>query len=211
MKCIVALFLLMTVAAIAFAAGNGGEVASIDPDLSLSKTSRVASPVVTEKYEYYEIRGCCEKDLHCQLCQKNCKWNDGRKYDSSTSWHVTWDYDYVRTPQSCSAGPFRTAVEIKFRYPKWMPAAAAPQELVEKWDGYLKSLMRHENGHRDLVVEAAAELSRAVAELPPAPTCADLDREVHALCRARMEKLNTDQKAYDARTNYGVTQGAVFP
>ena len=34
---------------------------------------------------------------------------------------------------------------------------------------------------RDMAVEAAADLSRAVAELPPAPTCSELDRQVQSM------------------------------
>jgi predicted secreted Zn-dependent protease len=71
--------------------------------------------------------------------------------------------------------------------------------------------MMHEQGHRDRAVEAATELTRSVAELPPAGTCTELDREVQKLYRARMEKLLKDQEEYDDMTNHGIAQGAVFP
>jgi predicted secreted Zn-dependent protease len=102
-------------------------------------------------------------------------------------------------------------VEIVYRYPKWVRTDDASRPLVEKWDRYMKNLITHENGHRDMVAEAAAELTRAVAGLPPAATCAEIDRKVKALCRERMEKLTEDQKGYDAATEHGVKQGAVFP
>ncbi len=71
--------------------------------------------------------------------------------------------------------------------------------------------MIHERGHRDLAVAAAEELSRAVGELPPARTCADLDKEVQDLSRLKMKSLNEDEKAYDLYTDHGKKQGAVFP
>jgi predicted secreted Zn-dependent protease len=86
----------------------------------------------------------------------------------------------------------------------------APDRLVEKWDGYLQNLIKHEEGHRDMAVEASAEFTRAVAALPPAPTCDELDHNVRTLSRAIMKKLNADQKEYDACTCHGATQGAVF-
>jgi predicted secreted Zn-dependent protease len=82
---------------------------------------------------------------------------------------------------------------------------------MEKWDRYLNNLITHENGHRDMVVDAANDLSRAVVQLSPAPTCADLDRNVRALFRKRMEIMNEDQREYDKTTKHGTTQGAVFP
>jgi predicted secreted Zn-dependent protease len=62
-----------------------------------------------------------------------------------------------------------------------------------------------------MAVSAAAELHREVATLRPAPSCADIDREVKLLCRERMERLNQEQKDYDATTVHGATQGAKFP
>ena len=74
----------------------------------------------------------------------------------------------------------------------------------------MKNLATHENGHRDMAVEASAELSRAVAELPPAPSAAALDRDVRSLCMKRIRKLNEDEKTYDVVTAHGVKQGALF-
>ncbi len=210
MKGIGICLLFMTIAVTTYAVDGKVVVANVDKNLPLRKKTVAVTPVVTEKYEYYEVGGSCEKDLQCQMRQKGITWYDGKKYDSATSWHVKWDYGYDRGPQTCSADSFRVVVEIIFRYPKWVRTGDVPQPLVNKWDDYMKHLIMHENGHRDMAVEAAAELSRAVAELPPAPTCAALDREVRALSRARMNRLSDDERAYDAATNHGYTQGAVF-
>lgn len=207
---ITVILLMMTCASAAFAVHDSSEVYG-ESEIRLPKSSSIAPPVVAEKYEYYEIKGDCEKDLHGELCKNGCTWDDGKKYDSLTTWHVKWDYGYDRAPRACSADSFRVTVEIVYRYPKWVRPNDAPQALAEKWDRYIGNLTIHENGHRDMVVQAATELSRAVAELPPTATCADLDRTVRALGRARMEKLKEDERAYDATTDHGVTQGAIFP
>ncbi len=210
MKRIVVCLLYMTVAVTTSADEGKVVVANVDRNPPFQKKTVAVTPVVIEKYEYYEVSGGCEKDLQCQMRQKGITWNDGKKYDSATSWHVKWDYGYDRGPQACSVDSFRVVVEIIFHYPKWVRTSDAPQPLVNKWDDYMKNLITHEKGHRDMAVEAAVELSRTVAELPPALTCAELDREVRALSRARMNKLNDDERAYDAATNHGYTQGAVF-
>lgn len=206
-----ALLLLMSGAGITLAADASFDVANVDKDFFRRGKCVVVPPSVTEKYEYYEISGDCEKDLRGQMRQNGVTWNDGKKYQSLTIWHVTWDYDYDRTPQACVADSFRAKVEIIFRYPRWVRSDAAAPSLVEKWDEYMRHLTVHENGHRDMAVAAAAELSRAVAALPPATTCAELDRRVRALCRVRMQKLSEDERGYDETTGHGKTQGAVFP
>lgn len=203
--------LLIFAAATTFAADGRFDIARIDKDIRPGIQNRVITPLVTEKYEYYEIRGNSEKELRGQMCRNGCSFNDGEKYDSVTSWHWRLNYGYDRAPGACIADSLKVALVIIYRYPKWVHTDGAPQPLVDKWDGYMKNLITHENGHRDLAVEAAAELSRALAALLPAATCAELDREVRALSRARMQKLNAEEKGYDESTIHGKTQGAVFP
>jgi predicted secreted Zn-dependent protease len=210
---IIFFLLLMPVAVTSYAGAGDGSVnlASVDRGIYLHKNNTVVPPVVTEHYEYYDVRGDNEKTLRCDMSKNGCRWSDGKKYDSVTTWRVKWDYDYDRGPQTCSAESFKATIDIIFRYPKWVRDDTAPQSLVDKWDSYMKNLIMHENVHRDMAVEAAEELSCSVAALPPVSSCAELDRRVRALYRKQMQKLSADEKKYDAATNHGLTQGAVFP
>ena len=210
-KQILMFLLLMAVAMTTFAGENKFEVANIDKNLPLPREYKAAEPVMTEKYDYYEITGNDEKELRRQMGQNGTRWNDGKTYDSVTSWDINWDYGYDSAPQGCKVDSFRIILKITFRYPKWVRTDNAPQPLVAKWDDYMNKLVMHENGHRDMAVEAAAKISRDVAELPTARSCADLDREVRALGLEIAAKLNSDEKEYDTTTKHGSTQGAVFP
>jgi len=203
--------LLSCVAVSAFAAEGSFDVAIADRDSYRQKKNMVMPPSVTENREYYEVTGCAEKELRDKMTQNAGVWHDGKKYDSVTTWHVKWEYDHDQAPRSCAAESFHATVDVTIRYPKWVRTDDVPQTLVDKWDGYIKSLVTHETGHRDMAVEAAADLSRAVADLPPAPTCTELDRNVQALCHKRMKKLEEDSRTYDASTLHGIAQGAVFP
>jgi predicted secreted Zn-dependent protease len=198
------IFLLFMAAA---AASRAGETI---PE-STNNKNHLVPPVVNEKTEYYEVSGGCEKDVQSELRVKCIKWTDGKKYDSVTNWKVKWDYGHSRAPQTCSTESFVVTVDIVYRLPKWVQAGEVSRTLVDKWDRYMEKLMMHEKGHRDKAVAAAVELTRAVAELPPAPTCAELDRAINTLFRTRLDKLIKQQKAYDADTNHGILQGAVFP
>jgi predicted secreted Zn-dependent protease len=211
MKGISVFLLLMTVVTVSFAGEATANKTSVDKNALVESKSGIIPPVVKEKYEYYEVCGICEKDLHCDLKQKCITWNDGKKYDSVTSWKIKWDYGYNNVSNACKANSFIVNVEVIFRLPKWVRTDEAPQALVDKWDTFVRNLLTHEKGHRDLAIAAASELARSVAELPPAETCADLDKKVQALSRSSMKKLNEEEKQYDINTNHGQTQGASFP
>jgi len=166
---------------------------------------------VREKHELYEVTGCGEQEIRQQMTRKGVSWSDGKTYDSVTSWHVEWGYEHAETQRSCSAEAFQASVEITMRYPKWIRSDDAPQELAAKWEGYMANLVLHEEGHRDMVIEAVEDITHAVAKLPAAPTCEELDRMVRSVCHERMAKLDDETKDYDCSTRHGAEQGAVFP
>jgi predicted secreted Zn-dependent protease len=210
-KSTVFLILLLITAASICAAQDKIVTAKADKNIDHLAIKPSILPKVTETYKYYEVQGASEPELSCDMNRNSCRWDDGKKYDSVTSWRVKWNYNYDRTPQSCTAVSFEASVDIVFRYPKWVHAGGVPDQLIAKWNNYMKNLTVHENGHRDMAVKAAAELTQSVSKLPPAKSCTDLDREVQTLCRLRMKKLNDDENAYDVRTQHGFTQGAIFP
>jgi predicted secreted Zn-dependent protease len=211
MKRFVVLVLIIAFSSTAFAAEGGPVVANIQKEISLPPKNTVLPPVVREAYEYYEICGCCEADLKGELKQKCITWKDGRKYDALTNWKVKWDYGHNRAGKTCSADSFTVTVNVRYHLPKWAKPAEAPRELIGKWESYTKNLLTHENGHRDRAVDAAADLTRTVADLPPFNTCSELDREVNIISRARMKRLEGEQQQYDRETGHGAAQGALFP
>ena len=200
--------LFLFAATTVFAAEDLMEIASLDKEHALRK---YRPPVVTEKNEYYEIRGNSEKDLRKQMLQNGCTWDDGRKYDSVTSWSWTWDYGTDHAAQTCSVDDFSVALEIHYRFPKWVRTGDVSPPLVDKWDGYMQKLTMHEQGHRDRAVDAAAEFTRAVARLPNTLSCTERDHRVRALSHETMAQLNAAQQEYDRDTRHGATQGALFP
>lgn len=204
----IAIFIIALVASGTAAATESGPVHG---QIVNHKRNNVLEPVHNERYEYYEVCGCSEKDLQCDLALKAIKCSDGKKYDSVTNWKVKWDYDYNRDGKACSTQSFRVTVDIVFHLPKWARDVNAPLHVVDKWDSYIKNLLIHEIGHRDRAVEAARDLTRTIAQLPPARTCSELDREVNRISRLRLNKLIADQAQYDEETSHGRSQGVLFP
>lgn len=175
------------------------------------KNNHAAEPIVNEKLEHYDVSGNCEKDLQHQMKHKGIEWLDGQRYDSLTIWNMMWDYGYAQTPHGCICDSFTVKLNITTRYPRLIHTENISQGLIDQWDAYMKNLTIHETGHRDLAVKEASQLSRAVSQLHPATTCAELDKAVHDLCRQRINKLKDDQNEYDVVTNHGLTQRAIFP
>jgi predicted secreted Zn-dependent protease len=170
-----------------------------------------SAPRVRETYDTYNVHGTSIPELRAGLSRNGVRMNNGDIYDALTSWDVKWEYDYDRSHGGCSVDDFRAVVDVTIRYPRWISNDGAPAPLVDAWNDYLHSLIQHEQGHRDIAVAAADGLIRAATALPPAATCADLDRAVEALGRSFMKRLALEQQAYDAETSHGAMQGADLP
>jgi len=209
MKVLGACILTLIIAVTAFAGEGASVVSAVENTSPLRNT--VAPPVIKESYKYYEVSGCCEKDLHCDLIDKCIRMQNGKKADSTTAWKIKWNYGHTQSSNACIAEAFTVTVDVVFNMPKWVPNGKAPLELEEKWSTYVEKLMLHERGHRDRAVDAANSLTRAVAGLTPPATCEALEREINSLSRKQLENLVKEQEKYDAVTRHGSTQGAVFP
>jgi len=202
--------LIIFLIAVTVFAGEGGS--TVTPvDNSRPQRNTVVPPVVNETYKYYEVGGCCEKDLLCDLKEKCIRIDDRKKADSITNWKMKWNYGHHHSVETCTTDSFTVTVDVVFSLPKWVPNGQAPAELVKKWNNYMEKLLLHERGHRDRAVEAAKKLTQAVSELSPADTCTALDHEIETLIQAHKDKLLKEQEEYDQITRHGATQGAVFP
>jgi len=51
-----------------------------------------------------------------------------------------------------------TTVDATFTVPRWADYQKASWDRQQKWDKFYKSLMDHENGHKDIAIEAAKKI-----------------------------------------------------
>jgi len=170
-----------------------------------------AEPTVMINYDYYDIEGRTAAELREQMNIYGVAWTDGNIYDAYTGWDVKWNYQYRLIDESCSILSVTTTLTVVFRLPRWVNYATGTAVLKKKWDAYMQSLRLHENGHKDIGVKAAAEIEKSIAELKPAETCNDLAETANQLGRRIISENAATEREYDAQTNFGETQGAVFP
>lgn len=170
-----------------------------------------AEPTIMIDYDYYDIEGQTADELREQMNIYGVVWSNGNIYDAYTGWNVKWHYQYRLINEGCSISSVETTLYVDFRLPRWKNYSDGPSGLKRKWDAYMRSLRRHEDGHKKIGLTAAAEIERSLIEMEPAATCDDMAERANKLGRRILAEYAEKEKAYDARTNFGETQGAVFP
>jgi predicted secreted Zn-dependent protease len=179
--------------------------------LVVTSLSVGAAPTVTEQTVYYNLRGATARDLRAQMNKFGVMEKDGKTYDGYANSNVDWRYLYNSNRSSCWITSVKTIVRIKYTFPKWVDRSNAPPELRRKWDEFISALIGHERGHRDIAVEAASQIERAIAGMRPRRSCKALEIDANALGHRLLSDCRKRQAEYDARTRHGRTQGVRFP
>jgi predicted secreted Zn-dependent protease len=166
---------------------NGGtESAEVE-----TKVAAEQEPGVSIDYVYYKIRGATANELRAQMDQLGPVDRFGHRHDMDTQWEVNWNYP--------------------FTFPTWEPPPGASAELVDQWNSYLKLGQIHEDGHKEVALEASREILQAFQATPAQSSCDLLEQEVDQKGQALLEQFRQKEIAYDETTDHGATQGARFP
>lgn len=184
---------------------------SADENLFRQKSQEVPRAVrLDESYDFYDIEGSSVAELKQQMRQAGTKWNDGKVYAALTTWDIRYHYDITEEAGTYSLKSVVTDISVVYHLPNWTDVASAAPELAGQWETYMKHLMEHEYGHKDLSVKAAAEISQALAELGSFSSKEQLEKNVKRLVEAKFKRLKELQIAYDDETRHGIQQGAVL-
>ena len=166
------------------------------------------------EYAYYDIYGTDESTLRSEMNQKGHHAGDGEVYDAHTEWNIGWKYWFKQEKDSCSVGSVRVTVMVKLNLPRWQDssgAAQASESLRSKWKQFSEALLIHENIHKDYAITAGQEIHDAILRLPGSPGCDELKTKVSETGKIMVAGVATKNEKFDADTDHGRTQGAIFP
>ena len=195
--------LLTAVLILQFAYGSGVAQAQEAIYLPLVVTVTGAPPTVqpiaidNATMNFYAVAGASEDAIRASI-------NAARPgdYDARTNWNFQWAVPDDGNG-SCNLEGVTINYTITVIFPQWTPPSEANTELIDKWNGYINALALHESGHVERVVPNVPELIDNIK----ASSCDSYNQVAQDWLNA-VDQLNID---YDAETDHGATQGALFP
>ena len=119
---------------------------------------------------------------------------------------------YAISPATTSA-TVRTDIDkiIQAGHPSSVTTDNAAPDLQQRWQNYLKALLKHEDGHRVLAQFAAAEVGKQLRSIKAAPNCDALAESIKTKANATIVEFREKEAQYDRKTEHGAAQGARFP
>ena len=161
-------------------------------------TAEISGATVT----YYDIRGSTVAELSAAMNESGPVAYDGWKGAAATHWYISWEWPGYGSAD-CRLDEADISYQLDVTLPRWKPPADVSPELVAEWNDYIRALAGHEQRHVDFVPEGAAQAGQAIR----AATCETAEEAA----QAAVETIRQRDRDYDAATNHGATQGAIFP
>ncbi len=170
-----------------------------------------SEPTVNIKTDYYFVSGNTASEIRNDLDMKTPIRERGIKYDARTNCDVKWHLWWNESNGLCTITKVKTRVDVQYVLPKLKTSIFLSKSLKQKWETYMKALLHHENGHKNLGVRAANEIELEIGKMAARSTCKQLEIDANRIGNTILEKIRGLEKEFDRKTNHGINEGAVFP
>lgn len=154
-----------------------------------------AKPAQTTKYAYYTISGDSAVEIYNAMIRKGPKVNGAKAY-AATSATTTQDGKLLQG-SSCRIEDYRLKLEFVIKLPKIRNEKVLSAPERKRWHQFSGFLKTHEETHRQIWMDCAADLERQVKQIR-ARSCSDADRKATQLWDKIRNACNRKHVAFDA-------------
>ena len=174
--------------------------------------AELEAPAIQDSIEYRDIVGNSKDALAAALKQVGSTNASGDRFAASTRWQLRWNFRVEQHPGArCELASAKTELDIHMTLPRWMPPKNASPVLVKRWNTFADALRKHEDGHRDIAIEAARVVTDRAGAVPAESDCATLKKRLGRIADDTLREYKDKESSYDVTTMHGQTQGATFP
>lgn len=162
---------------------------------------------VTDRTEYYVVRGADAATLVREMAERGPQHPTGRRAWAYTAWELRSRYALERHGRACRLLDPEIVLDVTVTLPRWEPQAPAPARLRSAWRRMLDKATAHERVHRLHGIEAAHAAAAAVADVPATGDCSDLERRLRSAVRRAIGAATQRSRVFDRETDYGRRAG----
>jgi predicted secreted Zn-dependent protease len=162
----------------------------------------------------YQVAGKTKEELSRSLeasAQSDPHESSGSRYYARTDWLLSAHWLWNETAIGCEVNKADVNITITMTLPVVAGTAGMSNDLVSRWNAFIKNTQTHETGHVKLAEQGARDYQRDLGNFVPAASCDVLQMRLKDLFDKSFAAIDKANVNYDAQTQHGFTQGAVFP
>lgn len=157
----------------------------------------------------YPVRGRTVAAIARSLESAGPRWQ-GRVVHGLAQWHLRWGWRSTMQEGDCRLADLRVLVQVEITLPEWKDHSSAMPSLALAWEGFEAALRDHEYRHRDIAVEAAAEVLNVLRSLRTR-SCIEMGDVARGRAREIVRAYQSRTELFERNTQRGRNQGAVWP
>lgn len=135
----------------------------------------------------------------------------GNRYYARTDWLLSAHWLARETSSGCEVDKGDVSIAITMTLPALATTTGVPTDVLNRWNTFIQNTQTHETGHVKLAQQGARDYQRELGNFAPASNCDVLQTRLRDLFDKNFSAVDKANVNYDAQTQHGFTQGAVFP
>ena len=133
------------------------------------------------------------------------------RYYARTEWYLRANWNVKPTARGCQVDSGDITMAMTITVPMLVSTSGIPSDLLARWNKFVDNTIAHEAGHVNLNLHGSREYERTLGNFPSAPDCDTLKPRLKSLFDSNLRAIDRANVDYDATTQHGTKQGAVFP
>jgi predicted secreted Zn-dependent protease len=160
----------------------------------------------------YAVAGKTENDLR-QSLQVNA-FPDANDpiglYNARTDWTLSAQWFVLPTARGCQVDSGTATLAMTMTLPALSSTAGISPDVLNRWTTFISNTITHESGHVTRNYQGASGFQHELGNALPAADCATLKQELSGMFTRATDVIKQTNIDYDANTQHGAKQGAVF-
>jgi predicted secreted Zn-dependent protease len=169
-------------------------------------------PAINDTVQYHDVEGDTAATLLAALKRVSYARPSGDTFAAAnTKWRLRWNVSVQPTKSGCALESATTELDVEMNLPRWTPPSGARPGLVKSWNTFAAAVRKHEDGHREIAIDAVREVDRKLQGARTARSCDALRTNLKRVAEATVREYREKDNSYDVTTMHGRTQGVAFP
>lgn len=158
-------------------------------------SNAVAQPSQTTKYVYYTISGDSASKVYDAMIKRGPHVNGAKAYASTAA--TSSQQGKLAQGKSCEIRDYRLKIDFVIRLPKVSNRKTLTGAAGARWQQFSQFLKKHEETHRSIWLDCAAELEKDVRAIN-ASDCSVADAKATKLWAQMRQSCSRRHDAFDA-------------
>ena len=169
-------------------------------------------PAIHDTVQYHDITGNTEAELLAALRRVSYADPSGDRFAAAnTRWRLRWNLSVQPSKNGCRLLAATAELDVEMNLPRWNAPEDARPDLVKRWDRFAAAVRKHEDGHRDIAIDAVHDVADRLQNVTTGRDCASLRKSLGRVAESTVREYREKEDSYDVTTMHGRAQGVAFP